>query len=78
MLGVGRTLPDFKITGVKPGFMRHEENGASAFETLTQESFPGQSAGTHSLEIKCAATITQKTSTPGFPSTRANPVMNAE
>ena len=42
MLGIGQTLPDFKITGVKPGFMRHEENGVSAFETLTQESFPGQ------------------------------------
>ncbi|THD77505.1 MAG: peroxiredoxin [Phenylobacterium sp.] len=42
MLGVGKTLPDFKIVGVKPGFMRHEENGESAFETLTPESFPGQ------------------------------------
>ena len=42
MLGVGQTLPDFKIVGVKPGFNRHEENGQSAFETLTKESFPGQ------------------------------------
>ena len=42
MLGVGQTLPDFKIVGVKPGFMRHEENGQSAFETLTRDSFPGQ------------------------------------
>jgi len=42
MLGVGKTLPDFKIVGVKPGFMRHEENGESAFETLTKESFPGK------------------------------------
>jgi lipoyl-dependent peroxiredoxin subunit C len=42
MLGVGQTLPDFKIVGVKPKFMRHEENGQSAFETLTKESFPGQ------------------------------------
>src|ERR1700712_4711718 len=42
MLGVGETLPDFKVVGVKPGFMRHEENGESAFETLTQESFPGK------------------------------------
>jgi peroxiredoxin (alkyl hydroperoxide reductase subunit C) len=41
MLGVGQTLPDFKIVGVKPGFMRHEENGESAFEAITQESFPG-------------------------------------
>ena len=42
MLSVGETLPDFKIVGVKPGFMRHEENGQSAFETITPESFPGQ------------------------------------
>jgi len=42
MLGVGKTLPDFKIVGVKPGFMRHEENGESAFETVTKESFPGK------------------------------------
>ena len=42
MLSVGQTLPDFKIVGVKPGFMRHEENGQSAFETLTADSFPGQ------------------------------------
>ena len=42
MLGVGQTFPDFRIIGVKPGFMRHEENGQSAFETLTSASFPGQ------------------------------------
>jgi peroxiredoxin (alkyl hydroperoxide reductase subunit C) len=42
MLGVGQTLPEFKIVGVKPGFMRHEEGGQSAFETLTNESFPGK------------------------------------
>ena len=42
MLGVGQTLPDFKVVGVKPKFMRHEEGGESAFETLTPESFPGQ------------------------------------
>ncbi|MDB5418709.1 MAG: peroxiredoxin [Phenylobacterium sp.] len=42
MLGVGKTLPEFKITGVKPGFMRHEEDGESAFEALTSESFPGK------------------------------------
>ena len=42
MLGVGETLPDFKITGVKPKFNRHEENGESAFETLTKDSFPGK------------------------------------
>jgi alkyl hydroperoxide reductase subunit AhpC len=42
MLTVGETLPDFKIVGVKPHFMRHEEDGQSAFETLTKASFPGQ------------------------------------
>ncbi|MEO6341465.1 MAG: peroxiredoxin [Caulobacteraceae bacterium] len=42
MLGVGEQLPDFKVIGVKPGFMRHEENGESAFETLTKDSFPGK------------------------------------
>src|SRR5688572_28293308 len=42
MLGVGQKLPAFEITGVKPGFMNHEENGASAFETLTQDSFAGK------------------------------------
>ena len=42
MLGVGQKLPEFKVIGVKPGFMRHEENGQSAFETLTGESFPGK------------------------------------
>lgn len=42
MIGVGQTLPEFKIVGVKPKFMRHEENGQSAFETLTNASFPGQ------------------------------------
>ena len=42
MLGVGETLPDFKIIGVKPKFNRHEENGESAFETLTKASFPGK------------------------------------
>jgi alkyl hydroperoxide reductase subunit AhpC len=42
MLSVGKTLPDFKIVGVKPGFMRHEENGESAFEPITNESFPGK------------------------------------
>jgi len=42
MLTIGQTLPDFKIVGVKPGFMRHEQDGISAFETLTPESFAGQ------------------------------------
>lgn len=42
MIGVGETLPDFKIVGVKPGFNAHEENGVSAFETVTKESFSGK------------------------------------
>ena len=42
MLGVGQKLPEFKITGVKPGFNAHEENGESAFEKITNESFPGK------------------------------------
>ena len=42
MLGVGETLPSFKIVGVKPGFNLHEEKGESAFEIVTNESFPGK------------------------------------
>jgi peroxiredoxin (alkyl hydroperoxide reductase subunit C) len=42
MLGVGDKLPDFSVTGVKPGFNSHEENGASAFEEITQASFSGK------------------------------------
>jgi peroxiredoxin (alkyl hydroperoxide reductase subunit C) len=42
MLGVGHTIPAFSVTGVKPGFMQHEENGESAFDTITNESFPGK------------------------------------
>lgn len=42
MLGIGDTLPEFEITGVKPGFNAHEENGQSAFETLTEKSFEGK------------------------------------
>ncbi len=42
MIGVGETLPDFKVVGVKPKFNRHEENGESAFETVTKTSFPGK------------------------------------
>lgn len=42
MLGIGDILPEFSVTGVKPGFMAHEEKGESAFETLTRESFKGK------------------------------------
>ncbi|ADP70418.1 alkyl hydroperoxide reductase/ Thiol specific antioxidant/ Mal allergen [Rhodomicrobium vannielii ATCC 17100] len=42
MLGIGDKLPSFEVTGVKPGFNYHEENGVSAFEALTETSFPGK------------------------------------
>ena len=42
MFGVGEKLPHFKVTGVKPGFNAHEEDGESAFEKLTHESFAGK------------------------------------
>ena len=42
MLSIGDVLPEFKVTGVKPKFMKHEENGESAFETITEDSFEGK------------------------------------
>ncbi len=42
MLGIGDPMPEFSVTGVKPKFMKHEENGQSAFETITQASFEGK------------------------------------
>lgn len=42
MLGIGDKVPTFNITGVKPGFMKHEEDGQSAFEALTEKSFDGK------------------------------------
>lgn len=42
MLGIGDTLPEFNVTGVKPGFNNHEENGTSAFEALNEKSFEGK------------------------------------
>lgn len=42
MLGIGDKLPEFSVMGVKPGFMSHEENGVSAFEEITQDSFEGK------------------------------------
>jgi alkyl hydroperoxide reductase subunit AhpC len=42
MLGIGDKLPSYEITGVKPGFNSHEEKGQSAFEKLTENSFPGK------------------------------------
>ena len=41
MLGIGDTLPAFTVTGVKPGFNNHVEGGVSAFEEITEKSFPG-------------------------------------
>lgn len=42
MKTVGEKLDRFKVVGVKPGFNRHEENGTSAFEDITESSFPGK------------------------------------
>ncbi len=42
MLGIGDKLPSFEIVGVKPGFHLQEEKGQSAFESLTEDSFPGK------------------------------------
>lgn len=42
MKTVGDKLEPFKITGVKPGFNLPEENGVSAFEDITESSFPGK------------------------------------
>jgi alkyl hydroperoxide reductase subunit AhpC len=42
MKTVGDKLEPFKVTGVKPGFNEHEENGVSAFEDITESSFPGK------------------------------------
>jgi len=42
MKTVGDQLEAFSVSGVKPGFNHHEENGQSAFETITEKSFPGK------------------------------------
>jgi len=42
MKTVGDKLDPFKVAGVKPGFNLHEENGVSAFEDITESSFPGK------------------------------------
>ena len=42
MKTVGQKVSEFRITGVKPGFNRHEENGQSAFEELNEKSFAGK------------------------------------
>ena len=42
MKTIGEKLEAFKVVGVKPGFYNHEENGVSAFEEITESSFPGK------------------------------------
>lgn len=42
MLGIGQKVPSFSVTGVKPKFNAHVENGEGAFETITEASFPGK------------------------------------
>jgi peroxiredoxin (alkyl hydroperoxide reductase subunit C) len=42
MLTVGDTLPAFTVTGVKPGFTAHEQNGESAFFEINERSFEGK------------------------------------
>lgn len=42
MKTVGDKLEPFKVAGVKPGFNQHEESGVSAFEDITESSFPGK------------------------------------
>lgn len=42
MKTVGDKVEAFSVVGVKPGFNNHEENGVSAFEAITEKSFPGK------------------------------------
>ena len=42
MKTIGDKLEAFSVRAVKPGFNQHEENGVSAFETITETSFPGK------------------------------------
>ena len=42
MKTVGDKLEAFTVTPAKPGFNNHEENGVSAFEEITEQSFPGK------------------------------------
>src|ERR1700754_2744959 len=42
MRTVGDKLEEFTVTAAKPGFNHHEENGMSAFEEITEQSFPGK------------------------------------
>ncbi len=42
MKTIGDKLEPFSVTGIKPGFNQPEENGQSAFEKITENSFPGK------------------------------------
>lgn len=42
MKTVGDTLGPFEVVAAKPGFNAPEENGVSAFETITEKSFAGK------------------------------------
>jgi len=42
MKTVGQRIESFKVAGVKPGFNLPEEKGVSAFEEITDKSFPGK------------------------------------
>jgi Peroxiredoxin len=42
MKTVGDKVEAFTVTAAKPGFNHHEENGISAFEDITEQSFPGK------------------------------------
>jgi alkyl hydroperoxide reductase subunit AhpC len=42
MKTVGDKLEPFTVPAAKPGFNNHEENGQSAFENITEQSFPGK------------------------------------
>ena len=42
MLTINDRLPEFSVIAAKPGFNFPEENGVSAFETVTQDSFEGK------------------------------------
>ena len=42
MKTVGQKVESISVVGGKPGFKQQEEHGVSAFETITEQSFPGK------------------------------------
>lgn len=42
MKTIGQKVDRYTVVGVKPGFNNHEENNQSAFEEITELSFPGK------------------------------------